>query len=126
MDCNFIFVARVGKYLEGMNGRQVLGMKREDLETAFGEYEGKRLDSQITLSRSEDITSSQTDICFYNIWMVDIFLLEPDKLTDRYLLLWFLILMVHNFALLGTRQSTPRVKTLSCELRWRMPGSGQR
>ena len=67
MDCNFISVARVGKYLEGMNGRQVLGMKREDLETAFGEHEGKRLDSQITLSRSEDITSSQSDICFYNI-----------------------------------------------------------
>ena len=44
-------VVRVVKYLEGMNGRQVLGMKREDLEKAFGEHEGKRLDSQITLSR---------------------------------------------------------------------------
>ena len=45
-------VVRVVKYLEGMSGRQVLGMKKEDLETAFGEHEGKRLDSQITLSRS--------------------------------------------------------------------------
>ena len=39
------------KYLEGMSGRQVLGMKREALETAFGKEEGGRLDSQITLSR---------------------------------------------------------------------------
>ena len=34
-----------------MNGRQVLGMKRDALETAFGKDEGSRLDSQITLSR---------------------------------------------------------------------------
>ena len=46
-----ISCVRVVKYLEGMSGRQVLGMKREDLEKAFGEHEGKRLDSQITLSR---------------------------------------------------------------------------
>ena len=37
--------------MEGMNGRQVLGMKRDALETAFGKDEGSRLDSQITLSR---------------------------------------------------------------------------
>ena len=37
--------------MEGMSGRQVLGMKREALETAFGKEEGGRLDSQITLSR---------------------------------------------------------------------------
>jgi len=47
------FSPKVVKYLEGMNGRQVLGMKREDLEKAFGEHEGKRLDSQITLSRNQ-------------------------------------------------------------------------
>ena len=52
MTCN---VVRVVKYLEGMSGRQVLGMKKEDLETAFGEHEGKRLDSQITLSRSRHL-----------------------------------------------------------------------
>ena len=67
---NITLAARVGKYLEGMNGRQVLGMKREDLETAFGEHEGKRLDSQITLSRSEDITSSQNDEVVWNTYYV--------------------------------------------------------
>ena len=46
------FSSRVIKYLEGMNGRQVLGMHREALEAAFGKEEGSRLDSQITLSRS--------------------------------------------------------------------------
>ena len=45
------FSSRVLKYLEGMSGRQVLGMKRDALETAFGKEEGGRLDSQITLSR---------------------------------------------------------------------------
>ena len=45
------FSSRVIKYLEGMSGRQVLGMKRDNLETAFGREEGGRLDSQITLSR---------------------------------------------------------------------------
>jgi len=47
------FSGRVLKYLEGMNGRQVLGMSREALETAFGREEGGRLDSQITLSRNQ-------------------------------------------------------------------------
>jgi len=47
------FSNRVVKYLEGMNGRQVLGMKRDALETAFGKDEGSRLDSQITLSRNQ-------------------------------------------------------------------------
>lgn len=47
------FSNRVLKYLEGMNGRQVLGMKRDALETAFGKEEGGRLDSQITLSRNQ-------------------------------------------------------------------------
>ena len=89
---NITLAARVGKYLEGMNGRQVLGMKREDLETAFGEHEGKRLDSQITLSRSEDITSSQTNICFYNIWMVNFFSLGTRQ-TDRQIFAF----MVFNF-----------------------------
>ena len=46
--CHFV---RVQKYLEGMSGRQGLGMSREALETAFGREEGSRLDSQITLSR---------------------------------------------------------------------------
>ena len=46
-------VVRVQKYLEGMSGRQVLGMSREALETAFGREEGSRLDSQITLSRNQ-------------------------------------------------------------------------
>ena len=31
-----MLMLRVLKYLEGMNGRQVLGMSREALETAFG------------------------------------------------------------------------------------------
>merc|ERR1712029_586965 len=47
------FSSRVIKYLEGMSGRQVLGMKRDALETAFGKEEGGRLDSQITLSRNQ-------------------------------------------------------------------------
>jgi len=47
------FSSRVIKYLEGMNGRQVLGMHREALEAAFGKEEGSRLDSQITLSRNQ-------------------------------------------------------------------------
>ena len=45
------FSPRVLKNLEGMNGRQVLGMKRDALDKAFGKEEGGRLDSQITLSR---------------------------------------------------------------------------
>ena len=48
-----MLMLRVLKYLEGMNGRQVLGMSREALETAFGREEGGRLDSQITLSRNQ-------------------------------------------------------------------------
>merc|ERR1719300_206217 len=43
------FSSRVIKYLEGMNGRQVLGMHR----AALGKEEGSRLDSQITLSRNQ-------------------------------------------------------------------------
>ena len=45
------FSSRVMKNLEGMNGRQVLAMKRDALDKAFGKEEGGRLDSQITLSR---------------------------------------------------------------------------
>ena len=37
--------------MDGMSGRQVLGMQREALEAAFGKEEGGRLDSQIILSR---------------------------------------------------------------------------
>ena len=51
LQLGFLPLGRVLKYLEGMSGRQVLGMKREALETAFGKEEGGRLDSQITLSR---------------------------------------------------------------------------
>lgn len=47
------FSSRVLNQVEGMNGRQVLGMKREALETAFGKEEGGRLDSQIILSRNQ-------------------------------------------------------------------------
>ena len=39
-------VVRVQKYLEGMSGRQVLGMSREALETAFGREEGFRNNPQ--------------------------------------------------------------------------------
>ena len=39
--------------MDGMSGRQVLGMKREALEAAFGKEEGGRLDSQIILSRNQ-------------------------------------------------------------------------
>ena len=39
--------------MDGMSGRQVLGMQREALEAAFGKEEGGRLDSQIILSRNQ-------------------------------------------------------------------------
>jgi len=47
------FSARVQKQMDGMSGRQVLGMQREALEAAFGKEEGGRLDSQIILSRNQ-------------------------------------------------------------------------
>ena len=48
----YIFLLkRVVQQMEGMSGRQVLGMQREALEAAFGKEEGGRLDSQIILSR---------------------------------------------------------------------------
>jgi len=47
------FSSRVLKQMDGMSGRQVLGMKKEALEGAFGKEEGGRLDSQIILSRNQ-------------------------------------------------------------------------
>jgi len=47
------FSNRVQQQMEGMSGRQVLGMQREALEAAFGKEEGSRLDSQIILSRNQ-------------------------------------------------------------------------
>jgi len=47
------FSSRVQKQMDGMSGRQVLGMQREALEAAFGKEEGGRLDSQIILSRNQ-------------------------------------------------------------------------
>jgi len=47
------FSSRVLTQMDGMNGRQVLGMQREALEAAFGKEEGGRLDSQIILSRNQ-------------------------------------------------------------------------
>ena len=48
---NQVNIIRVQQQMEGMSGRQVLGMQREALEAAFGKEEGSRLDSQIILSR---------------------------------------------------------------------------
>ena len=48
---NQMNIIRVQQQMEGMSGRQVLGMQREALEAAFGKEEGSRLDSQIILSR---------------------------------------------------------------------------
>merc|ERR1719483_723388 len=47
------FSSRVLEQMDGMSGRQVLGMKKEALEGAFGKEEGGRLDSQIILSRNQ-------------------------------------------------------------------------
>eukprot|EP00092_Neocalanus_flemingeri_P030687 GFUD01033319.1.p1 GENE.GFUD01033319.1~~GFUD01033319.1.p1 ORF type:complete len:752 (-),score=216.18 GFUD01033319.1:74-2329(-) len=47
------FSSRAQKQMDGMSGRQVLGMNREALEAAFGKEEGGRLDSQIILSRNQ-------------------------------------------------------------------------
>jgi len=46
------FTSNVLRQMEGMAGRQVLSMEREQLEKAFGKEEGGRLNSQIILSRN--------------------------------------------------------------------------
>merc|ERR1719348_2868457 len=46
------FTSNVLRQMEGMSGRQVLSMEREQLEKAFGKEEGGRLNSQIILSRN--------------------------------------------------------------------------
>lgn len=46
------FTSNVLRQMEGMSGRQVLSMQRDQLEKAFGKDEGSRLDSQIILSRN--------------------------------------------------------------------------
>jgi len=47
------FSSRAQQQMDGMSGRQILGMQREALEAAFGKEEGGRLDSQIILSRNQ-------------------------------------------------------------------------
>ena len=73
------FSSRVIKYLEGMNGRQVLGMHREALEAAFGKEEGSRLDSQITLSRSLFTNKSFKRVQYINMPFIEPSLFKNGK-----------------------------------------------
>ena len=46
------FPSRALDQMAGMHGGQLFKMTRKDLVAAFGKEEGKRLDSQITISRN--------------------------------------------------------------------------
>lgn len=53
------FSSRIQKQLSGMNGADLFKLKRAQIEEFCGKEEGRRLDSQITLSRN----SSQVPTC---------------------------------------------------------------
>jgi hypothetical protein len=46
------FSDRIRKQLAGMNGNELFSLKRSQIENYCGKEEGRRLDSQITISRN--------------------------------------------------------------------------